>query len=680
VEVWVVLTHQNFPPRSYQALFCKRKGGNGVIQKFLLPWSLILFIALGAFPYQDSEDTNEKEQQKLEYEITVTANRIEKSIKKVATTVTVITREELQKFNNNTVYEAIQEIAGLNTVQSGPPGQAASVFIRGASSSHTKIMLDGSELNDPIDPNRSFDLSHLFIENIDRIEVIRGPQSTLYGSDAMAGVINIITRQEQGKPKFHFSSFGGTYETFQGKGEVSGSTKRIAFSVGASYFKTNGFSSASTRYKGNTEKDGYRNTTLSGKFSLHLKDNMDLHFSLRKIDAEMDIDNSGGDFGDDPNNIGDYDLVLLKGGFRGLFIENRWETKIDFSYTDSLRKYSNPTDTLHPYSSDNSEYKSHLFKIDFQNNLFVHKSNTLTLGLEFYREDGSSFYESRSFFGPYESEFPQKNASYIGVYIQDQINWNDRLMAAVGARFDKHSEAGSSLTYRIAPLYIFENTGTKIKATLGTGFKAPSLYQLYAPGTLWGPVGNTDLKPERNLGWDAGLEQELFTGKLLVKATYFSNKFKDLIDFDYTKGYINIGEASSQGTEFSLRVIPAKDMNFSASYTWCRAQDDSTGQPLLRRPEHKASLKIYYDGLKKTHMTLSLLYLGERQDNFYQNFQTVRVTLPDFTLINASISYDLFNYAQFFLRFDNILNSDYELIKGYASPGFSVYGGLKLDF
>lgn len=680
MEVWVVLTHQNFPPQLYQALFCKRKGGNGVIQKFLLSWSLILFIALGAFPYQGSEDTNEKEQQKLEYKITVTANRIEKSIKKVATTVTVITREELQKFNTNTVYEAIQEIAGLNTVQSGPPGQAASVFIRGASSSHTKIMLDGSELNDPIDPNRSFDLSHLFIENIERIEVIRGPQSTLYGSDAMAGVINIITRQEQGKPKFHFSSFGGAYQTMQGKGEISGSTERIAFSVGASYFKTNGFSSASTRYEGNTEKDGYRNTTLSGKFSLHLKDNMDLHFSLRKIDAEMDIDNSGGDFGDDPNNTGDYDLILLKGGFRGLFIENRWETKIDFSYTDSLRKYSNPTDPLHPYSSDNSEYKSHLFKIDFQNNLFVHKSNTLTLGLEYYREDGSSFYESRSFFGPYESEFPQKNASYIGVYIQDQINWDDRFMAAVGARFDNHSEAGSSLTYRIAPLYIFENTGTKIKATLGTGFKAPSLYQLYAPGTLWGPVGNTDLKPERNLGWDAGLEQELFMGKLLVKATYFSNKFKDLIDFDYTQGYINIGEASSQGTEFSLRAIPAKDMSFSASYTWCRAQDDSTGQPLLRRPEHKTALKIYYDGLKKTHMTLSLLYMGERQDNFYQNFQTVRVTLPDFTLINASISYDLFNYAQFFLRFDNILNSDYELIKGYASPGFSVYGGLKLDF
>ncbi|MFW6140620.1 MAG: TonB-dependent receptor plug domain-containing protein [Acidobacteriota bacterium] len=651
-----------------------------MIKKLLVSGFMVLFLSLGASSEQESRDDKKEDPQKLEYEITVTANRVEKSIKKVATTVTVITREELEKFITHTLYEAIQEIAGLSTVQSGPSGQTASVFIRGASSSHTKIMLDGSELNDAMDPNRSFDLSHLFIENIDRIEVIRGPQSTLYGSDAMAGVINIITRQEQGKPKFQFSSFGGTYETFQGKGEVSGSTERLAYSLGASYFKTNGFSAASTRYKGNTEKDGYLNTSLSGKFSLHLKENINLHFNLRKIEAETDLDNSGGDYGDDPNHTGHYDFTFLKGGFQGLFIKNRWESKINFSYTGSLRKYNNPTDIFHPYSSDNSEYNSHLYKIDFQNNLFVHNSHTLTLGAEFYRESGSSFYKSQSLFGPYESEFPKRDASNLGVYIQDQINWGDKLLAAVGARFDNHSKAGPSLTYRIAPLYIFKNTGTKLKATLGSGFKSPSLYQLYAPGTLWGPVGNTDLKPEKNLGWDAGVEQELFKGRFLIKATYFFNKFQDLIDFDYTQGYINIGKASSQGTEFLVKLVPVKDMSFTASHTWCRAVDDTTEQVLLRRPEHKASLKIYYDGLEKTHMTFSLLYTGERQDNFYKNGQTTRTALADYTLVNASISFDLFNYAQLFLKFDNILNTEYELIKGYASPGFSVYGGVKLGF
>jgi vitamin B12 transporter len=676
----VVRPTKTFLQDFIKRFFLKRNGGKGVIKKNLLSGVLVLFLALGSFSLQGNEDTHEKEQQKLEYEITVTANRVEKSTKKVATSVTVVTREELKKFKNNTVLEALQEIAGLTSVQGGPTGQAASVFIRGANSSHTKIMLDGTELNDPIDPSRSFDLSHLFIENIDRIEVIRGPQSTLFGSDAMAGVIHIITRQEQGKPKFHLSTSGGTYETMQGKGEISGSTESIYYSLGASYFKTSGFSAAGSSYEGNTEKDGYRNTTLSGKLGFQLKDNMDLHFSIRKIDAEIDIDNSGGNYGDDPNNTGDYDLLFLKGGFKGLFMKNRWETKIDFSYTDSLRKYNNPTDTLHPFSSDNSEYQSHLFKIDFQNNLFVHESNTLTLGLEFYKEDGSSFYESQSFFGPYQSEFPQEDASHLGVYVQDQINWDDRLIASVGARFDNHSQAGSSLTYRIAPLYIFKNTGTKIKATFGTGFKAPSLYQLYAPATFYGPVGNVELKPEKNLGWDAGVEQELFMGRLLLKATYFSNQFQDLIDFDYTQGYINIGEASSRGTEFSMKSIPVKGLSFSASYTRCKARDDSTELSLLRRPEHKASLKMCYGGLKKTHMTLSLLYVGERDDNFYQNFQTTRVTLPEYTLINVSLGYDLFKYAQFFLRFDNLLNKQYELIKGYGSPGFSLYGGVKLDF
>jgi vitamin B12 transporter len=651
-----------------------------MVKKFLWPLITIFILALWSFPDQESQDTKEKDPQKLEYKITVTANRVEKSTQKVASSVTVITSDELEQFKNSTVYEALREIAGLNTVQSGPPGQTASVFIRGGGSSQVKIMLDGTELNDPIDPNRSFDLSHLFVENIDRIEIIRGPQSTLYGSDAMAGVINIITHQEKGNPKLHLSSFGGSYETLQGRGEVSGSTERLEYSLGASYFQTNGFSAASSSYEGNTEKDGYRNTTLSGKISLRLKENRDLHFSLRKIEAEMDIDNNGGDYGDDPNNKGSYDLFLIRGGYHGLFAENRWETQIDISYADSLRKYKNAVDSFHPYSSDNSEYKSHLLKIDFQNNLFLHKSNTLTLGLEFYREDGSSFYKSQSFFGPYESEFPRKNASNTGVYIQDQINWAESFVAAVGARFDHHSSAESSLTYRIAPLYIFKSTGTKLKATLGTGFKAPSLYQLYAPGTLYGPVGNVELKPERTLGWDAGLEQELFRGKFLIKAVYFLNKFENLIDFDYTQGYINIGKASSKGTELILESIPIKDLTLSASYTWCKALDENTKQPLLRRPEHKASLKFYYALSQKTHLSYSLLYVGKREDNFYQNYLTTRVTLPGYSLVNASISYDLFKTTQLFLKIDNLFNTKYELIKGYAAPGLSVYGGLKLDF
>ncbi len=643
---------------------------------------LLIIISLSlvwGYPAPGPQETSDSDQQKLEYKITVTANRTEKSTKKVASTTTVITREELEKFKNNTVYEAIQEIAGLNTVQSGPSGQTASVFIRGASSSHTKVMLDGVELNDPINPTRSFDLSHLFIENIDRIEVIKGPQSTLYGSDAMAGVINIITRQEQGRPKIQLSSFGGSYDTIQGKGEISGSTEKLSYSLGASHFKSNGFSSASSRYEGNTEKDSYRNTTFSGKFKLQVKENMDLNFSLRKIKAKNDLDNHGGDYGDDPNSSSTYDLIFLRGGFRGLFMKNRWETQINLSYSDSLRKYHNPTDILHPFSSDESEYKSHLFKIDWQNNLFFHKSNTLTFGLEFTKEDGCSFYESQSPWGSFQSEFPSKSSLNTGIYIQDQINWDESFMASVGARLDSHSRAGSSLTYRIAPLYIFKSTGTKLKATLGTGFKAPSLYQLYAPSSLWGPVGNPDLNAERNTGWEAGVEQELFTGRLLIKATYFSSKFSDLIDFDYSQGYLNIGKASSKGTEFTLKALPLKNTTLSASYTWCKALDQSTKQPLLRRPEHKASVKICWDGLKKTHTTLTLLYEGKREDLFYHNGWARRVVLSDYTLVNASLSYDIFKYAQLFVRFDNIFNADYELIKGYATPGFSVYGGVKLN-
>ncbi|GAG17574.1 unnamed protein product, partial [marine sediment metagenome] len=175
--------------------------------------SILLLAVVVAFPVyadKDSDNQQEKATQKLQHKITVTANRIETSVKETASSVSVITREELEKLQKRTVYEALQEVVGLNTTQNGPTGSIASASIRGANSEHTKVLMDGVEMNDPISPSRSFNLGHLLIENIERIEIIRGPQSTLYGSDAMGGVINIITRQRQGKSRFNLSTQGGS--------------------------------------------------------------------------------------------------------------------------------------------------------------------------------------------------------------------------------------------------------------------------------------------------------------------------------------------------------------------------------------------------------------------------------------------------------------------------------------
>ena len=637
----------------------------------------LMFLSVQAYPQEKSE---QKQEQKLQHTITVTANRLETPEKEVASSISVITGEELEKMKKNSLLEALEEIVGLAVSQNGPPGSPASAFIRGSNSEHTKVLLDGVELNNPITPGRSFDLSHLLIEGIDRIEIIRGPQSTLYGSDAMGGVINIISRREQGKPKVKFSTQAGSYNTLATRAEIYGGTPQINYSLGASHFTTEGYSAASSRYEGNQEKDGYRNLTLSGKLDIQLQDNLDMDISFRTIDAKTDLDISGGDFGDDPNNRVGYQALFIKTGARCLFLQNRWESRLNLSAVKYSRKFEDPTDDTHPFDSNNSQYNSHMMKLGWQNNFFIHGSHTLTLGMEHLREQGESKYFSQSAWGAYDDFFPQQNAHNTGFYIQDQIRIAGRFFATIGARYDQHSQGGNAFTYRLAPGYFINRTGTRLKATLGTGFKSPSLYQLNSPPSAYGPIGNKNLKPEKCTGWDIGIEQNVGGNKLMVGAAYFSQKYKNLIDYDWTKGYINIGKASTKGTELSLKAHPAETLMLSASYTHTNAKDDISGDRLLRRPREKLAVTTSCQFLKKATLILSLIHVGKRNDIFYEGWTPTRIIMASYNLVNVVISYDWNSRVQLSLRLDNLFNEEYEVIKGYGTPGFSVYGGLQLHF
>jgi vitamin B12 transporter len=620
-----------------------------------------------------SQENREKEKQTapLQYEVVVTATRLETPAKEIASSVTVISNEDLERTKKTTVLEALQEVLGLTIVQNGPVGGSASVLLRGANSEHTLVMMDGVELNDPISPSRSYDLAHFLVENIERIEILRGPQSTLYGSDAMGGVINIITRKGEGKPQFHLSTYGGTYGTFAGTAGISGSADKIHYSLGASRFQTDGFSAASNSYEGNEEKDGYQNFTLSGRFAYHPLNNLSFDFTVRTIDTETNIDYSGGVNGDDPNSVQNYDSLFLKGQLRTLLLKNRWEQKLNISFVDYNRKYANSPDDIYPYSED-SEYKSKLWKLDWQHNLFLHKTNTLTIGVEYQQEQGESVYN-----GLFSSIFPLQKAHTMGFYLQDQIRVASQFFATAGVRHDKHSQFGTSTTSRLALTYFIEKTETKIKATHGTGFKSPSLYQLYAPGTLWGPIGNEDLAPETSTGFDLGIEQQIIKGKILIGATYFSNHYENLINWS-DQGYTNIGDAESKGTELLVRAQIRDDLLFQATYTRTEARDKDADADLLRRPKHKFTANLNHIFLKKGNLHLSLIYIGERDDEYYDllTWTSTRETLPGYSLLNAAASFNFTSSFQIFCRLDNILNREYEMIKGYGTPGFSVYGGV----
>jgi vitamin B12 transporter len=498
----------------------------------------------------------------------------------------------------------------------------------------------------------------------------------------MGGVINITTRKGQGPPRITLSGSAGSYGTVSGDFGLSGSSGRVDYSFGLSAFSTAGVSAASDLYPGNTEKDGYRNFTLSGRFGYAIRKNIDLDIMVRAVTDRTELDDFGGPYGDDPNDVQNYRSTLTRALVRGFFLANRWEQKLSVSWVWSDRKLVNPPDDLHPLTSEYGMYGSGIVHLDWQNNFFRSPSQTLSSGVEISREQGNSEDTSQSPAGAYVSAFPAERAEVAGFYAQDQWKVRNVFFLTTGARLDVHSRTGAALTYRIAPAFIVERTGAKLRATLGTGFKSPSLYQLFAPPTALGPIGNINLRPDRVIGWDAGVDQDLLGNKLRAGLTYFANSFHDLIDFDYLLGYINIDRAKTSGVEMSLESRPFGSdglLNFRVSYTRLTARDEVSGAPLLRRPRDKFSTDIRSRLWKRVDLTASVLFVGKRADRDYSIYPYPMVTLPGYLLLNAVISAPISPSFDVFLRFDNILNTRYEMVWGYGTLGFAATAGFRLS-
>jgi len=634
--------------------------------------SLTLFVS---FPFslfaQEKEVTLGK--------VVVTATRVETPMEEIASSVTVISSKEIERKQKTTVLEVLKGLPGLDVVQNGGVGGATSIFLRGANSEHTLVMIDGVEVNDPISPGRSYDFAHLTVDNIERIEVIRGPQSTLYGSDAIGGVVNIITKKGEGKPKFFLSTEGGSFTTFRESTGVSGGNRWINYSLGFSRLDTDGISAASKK-DGNYERDGYKNTSLSARLGFIPKENLDVDFIFHYIKAKTELDNFGGVGGDDPNYVQESEQFLFKTQLGLSLFEKVWTQKLGFAMNDYDRDVKNKKDPQHPFDSERGQYDGQLMKLDWQHHLQLHKTNALTFGFEYEREEGKSKYYWESIWGPGQSIFPKKTANIKGYYIQDEIKLWDRLFATLGIRIDDHSRFGSETTYRVAPAYLIKETDTKIKGTFGTGFKAPTLYQLFAPATLWGPIGNKDLKPEKSKGWDFGVEQNFFKNRVTLGATYFRNDFKDLIQFDWGQGYINIAKAKTEGVELFASAKPIDDLTLRINYTYTDTEDKTTGEALIRRPKNKIGFDINYHFLNNGNVNLGVIYVGKRDDLDFSISPSRRVKLDQYTLVNLAVSYDITKNFQLFGRVENLLDKEYEEVKGFGTPGLSFFGGMKLSF
>ena len=467
-------------------------------------------------------------------EVVVTANRLDTPVSQVASSLTVITCKDLEQKQSNTVLEALSDIPGVDLIKSGGPGQISSALIRGGNAEHTLVMMDGIPLNDPLSTTCEYDdLDQLSVDDVKQIEVVRGPESPFYGSNAMGGVVNIVTQNGAGPLKGSLLFEGGAYDTFREALSAGGGDEKGNFLVTASRFDTAGFPAADKAF-GNTINNGDQNSTGSIKLGL----SPDSHFTndllVRYVQSQTHYDDGAGAGMDNPNLFMDGKQFVVGSQSRLELLGGGWEQVLGFSFTDHLRQYTNNPSSYQPFDFERGFYDGQAIQVNWQNNLKVEKGQTLVVGLQGHQEWGNSSDD----FGAGPTTLVA-NASTGSLFVESQTSQGDRFFETLGVRLDAHSQFGTHSSYHAGVAYFIPGLETKLKATYGTAFRAPSLYQLYAP-----TYGNPGLAPETSTGFDAGFEQPFGKNFFTLGATYFHNDFNSLIDYDFTTSqYFNTNQA-----------------------------------------------------------------------------------------------------------------------------------------
>ncbi|HEX4131371.1 MAG TPA: TonB-dependent receptor [Pirellulales bacterium] len=618
------------------------------------------------------------------------ANLTPTELGNTGSSVTVITAEQIQQRRQFTVTEMLRGLPGVDVVQAGGPGQVTSVFIRGASAEQTKVILDGIWMNDPITTGRLFDFSTLQVDNIERIEIIRGPQSLLYGSDAIGGVINIVTKKGAGKTRSSASFQGGSFGTSREGGSVSGGTDLINYSVAGSYWQNTGFSAADSHMPGNVEPDGYRNANISGRYGWTPAKNFDVDFFIRYMRSDIQTDDGGGPFEDDPNARSRTDQLFMRGQMRYVTIDDVWEQRLSYNFTNQTREFFDVVTPVAPNSiNDLSHQNSQTNMVDWRHLINVHETNKLTFGAMYYVEQGT-YFDNAPDFGP-PTALPLQMITDPAVYVQDQVTIADRWVTTFGVRQDNYSNSGVATTYRANTLYRVPVTNTGIRGSFGSGFKAPTVFQTFTNTTfdINSGLNVGSLAPEQSVGYDYGIDQPFFDGKVVASVTYFSNSFTNLIQFvsaatpPFFGYYANVARAHSSGLEVTGLVNINDVTSFTAMYTKLQTVDETTGLPLLRRPGDRASLGINRKVLnKRGNLNMSVIYVGTRDDVYFPPpfYSQTTVMLPSYIIVNVAGSYDITPRVQVFGRIDNLTNTVYEEAYGFGTAPVSAYAGLGFNW
>lgn len=405
------------------------------------------------------------------------------------------------------------------------------------------------------------------------------------------------------------------------------------------------------------------------------ENSLNVEFSGRITDFLTELDNGGGAGQDDPNHEteGTESYVRMKTHL------DMWDQKLQNTLSFSLVRYDrdtvNGTDNEHPYSLTDSSFESDRVKIDWQSVYNGGGRHMVTVGLETEKESGNSSYYSESLFGPFRSDFDEQDSRISSVYFQDQIKMREEWFLTLGLRHDDHSEFGSESNFQFSSIYAHKDLGLKWTLSYGTGFKAPTIYQLFSQ------YGFSDLVPEESEGFDMGLAKTFFDEKFYMGVTYFYNDIEDLIDFDSPSSrYMNVNRAVTEGFEFESRLMISEAIFLGFNYTLTETENKGNGNELFRRPKHKASFNAGVDVRKNVHVEMTVRYTGERRFQDFSTFPAGIAITDDFWVADISLNFELNSKCKFFARVENIFDEEYQEVIGYGTQSLSGYAGVQYKF
>jgi vitamin B12 transporter len=590
--------------------------------------------------------------------VVVSATRFDIPFDQSPATVSVISSEDIEQKQIQRVSDALREVPGLSVVQTGTAGQLTSVFMRGLPSEDMQVLLDGIPINQGLSGAMNF--ADITTDDIDRIEVVRGPQSTIYGPRALAGVIQIFTKQGTGTPGAMVAAEGGSYDSFREWGQSDGKIGDFDYSVGASRLDT----------ENARPNNNYRNT--AGITDVGWSPDEQVRIGSLFTYSVSDTGNPNTIF--DPRPI---DHFLTERWLIGPHIDWKptewWDHKLIVSY-DRERQINDPNEDGFVGPTRGLFERTQL---DYQNNLRPTSWLTLTSGFYYSRVNAG---QERPFvsqaFGPQPS-FISDHTEEVAGFLQATLTPVHNLIFVAGGRFDDFNEFGGVWTYRVAGSYKIDKTNTTLHSSVATGFSPPSSQDI-----IFG--NNPNLHPEKDFGWDIGVRQELWEKRVAVDFTYFHNDLSNVIGFNGLFQTLNLGAAETQGLEAELRAQPIPNLMLMASYTYLDAEktDNSDisqpqGSRLPRRPRNEVYFSATYLWFKKLRTVVEAKFVNAREE---LNFGAPNFDIEDYSFVNIAAEYDVTPHFSVFGRIDNLTNEHYSEVFGFPALGRAAYGGVKLRF